>query len=535
MIRFILPAVLMLASLAGAQDRIPKGDFSGAERAAIRKIFRELASARSDIAEAERLLLDLVLSHEGDPVRPPIDPPIDPPPVDPPATGWPDLPFYVPPIPAYDVPTIRDCDWTIEDGIASSTRGLEKVAGLNSPIAEAYRRSIAAGHSLPITIGIWDDGGRAVPGGLWNPHNEISVCIDDGAGGWLDIELELVGLDDSCEVALGWSKRWGGAGYIGAFNIGLRGSKDSFIIRANEGIGRLIIDGCWWLPNMLAEGMPQNHASAMHIDKWETLIWQNHQFRGLLPSDPGTLVREHSGYLKSCVGTGREGGTWIVGNDLRGGNRTGFQLRPQPSDNPRPMGPIVIANNYADGYGWTHGDEPISNDGGACMTAWVGPESPVYVFGNRITDARYACFTVSGQAPDRNWLSQDGFPVQSVHVYGNTFENARADRGTVSLSATGAVHLYENQITGGSYGELAIDSAWNWKINQTLNGTVSIYGQEVLDQIKAMDVRTYDPDQPGKAVPMDPAVLESYLVPVATGEGRVEPWTTPTPPRRPAR
>lgn len=441
---------------------------------------------------------------------PPVDPGTRPPPVDPPpANGepWPDgLPFDAPQIPAYAVPTLEDCEWIAAGGMLTSTRGLPSQGNVH----DAYRASIAAGHALPVTFGVRDALPLTAVGGLWNPEGPQSITQPDGAGGWAPVSVEFLGLDDECEVLLTWTDDFGRAEYVGAFNVGLRGNADSFIIRANDGVGRLILDGCWWLPHKRADGSLQYHTSAMHVDKWETLVWRNHRFRGEKPTDPGTLVDEHSGYLKSCVGDpANGGGTWIVGNDLRGGNRTGFQLRPEKATNPRPRGPIVIAYNHADGYGFTH----QGNNGGGCLTSWVGPESPLYVFGNVITDARYSCLVVSGQGSVENWLNADGFPIESVHLWGNTFENARGDRACVTVSAVESVHLWGGDTyNGGAYGDLIFDNPVNMQYNGIANGSVAFHGQDVLDYVLGLDVRTFDPASPGKTRQMPADQLRGYLV-----------------------
>jgi hypothetical protein len=434
-----------------------------------------------------------------------------PPRTDPPPTGsaWPDvLPFNAPQIPAYKVPTLADCAWTVRWGVYTSTRGLPPQSNPH----DAYRASIAAGHALPIIFGVYDSIPNVAVGGLWNPEGPQSITQPDGAGGWAPLRVEFLGLSESCEIGLTWDPKWGYPAHIAAHKIGIRGPADSFIIRCNEGVGTLILDGCWWLPYKRPDGSTQYHTSAMHIDKWETLIWRNHQFRGEKPTDPGTLIDEHSGYLKSCVGDpAKGGGTWIVGNDLRGGNRTGFQLRPENPANPRPRGPIVIAYNKAHGYGFTHD----GNNGGGCLTTWVGPESPVYVFKNKITDARYSALVVSGQGSSLNWTNATGHAIESVHLWGNTFENLRGDRACVTLSATGKVNFHgSDTYDGGAYGDLILDNPINMAYNGILNGAVSIYGQAALAYILGLDVRTYDPLNAGKTKQMPSAQIQGYLKPV---------------------
>jgi hypothetical protein len=443
--------------------------------------------------------------------EPPVDPPVDP--------SFPGLPFEVPNIPEYEVPTIADCEWTVQNGVYTSTLGLPN----ETTVRDAFRASMTAGHEKPITFGVWDVVGRAIVGGIWNGDADHSITMKDENGVWMtDLSVQFLGLDDSCEVMLGWTSTYGYPEHVGAFNIGLRGPNDSFIIRANSGVDKLLIDGCWWLPSVSFTGN-QKHASGMHIDKWKTLVWRNHQFRGVLPSDPGTDLREHSGYLKSCIGTGPEGGTWIVSNNLLGGNRTGFQIRPDNGINPFPKGPTVIAYNVADGFGWNHGSTGETYDGGAVLTVWSNPNDDVFMFGNTITDGKYACMTLSTQSPAKNFLNDNGFPIKSLYLYDNTFENQRGDRGCGSISSIEQVHLYSSTFDGPLNGDLTMDSTWAMTVGGIANGNVSIYGQAYLDYLKGIRVKTHDPNNWSQTIPMPDSQLESYLVPVPPPARPIEP------------
>jgi hypothetical protein len=141
----------------------------------------------------------------------------------------------------------------------------------------------------------------------------------------------------------------------------------------------------------------------------------------------------------------------------------------------------------------------------------VGPESDVYVFGNRITDARYACLTISGQGAARNWLNAGGHPIRNVHVYGNTFTNVgagrAAKRGAVSLSAAEVVHFYPGNEIASNNAEVSIDDPWNMGVNGILLGELVIYGQETEDYLRELDLLTWDPGSPNKALPYDKSRL----------------------------
>ena len=387
--------------------------------------------------------------------------------------AFPGLPFEVPPIPAYRKPGPEDCDWIIQDGVARSRRALPDILAsdhegyLLGPVYQASREARRNRNSLakdrPVTIGVMDDAGEGVLCGGWSVHSPRSVFSKNSQGTFEDVAIEIVGLSESCEVSISWDTRWGQPKLIGLFNIGIRGRNDSFIIRANAGVDRLIIDGCWWLPNKGYAGTNQRHASGMHIDRWGELIWRNHRWRGERPGTPGINLREHSAYLKSA-----RVGTWIVGNDLRGGNRTGFQIRPEPAKNEIPVGPIVIANNVAAGYGWNNGSDPSSYDGGSCITVWTNPNDSTYVFGNSITDAKYGCLTITAQGPENNWTGADGFPIGPVFLAGNTFENRRGDRDPVAITACQEVHLYPNEVQG----RFVLNNAWGMRIHGIANGPV---------------------------------------------------------------
>jgi len=393
-----------------------------------------------------------------------------------PPPSWEGAPFAteLPPFPVYRIPTEEDCHWIIEGGVARSTQGLATIScdKEGAVVGHCYRASIARGHSLPIIIGVHDDAGPVAVGGLYNADGGRSVTVREKDGGWRPLKIELVGLSDHAEVRLGWTGKWGYPAHVGAYHIGLRGDDDSFIIRANEPAGTVILDGCWFLTSKRFPEPDARHASGMHLDEWETLVWRRHQWRGATPDAPGALFREHVGYLKSSRGV-----TWILENNLLGGNRTGFQIRPGADDegNPVPVGPVVIAHNYADGYGWTHGSDGATREGGSCITVWSSPNAPVFLFRNRITDARYGCLMVGAQGVERNWLNEAGFPIQAVYIAGNVFENARGDRETVSISGVEHVRIWaDNQVAPGS--RWLLDNRWAVQTHGIRNGSVELFG-----------------------------------------------------------
>jgi len=197
-------------------------------------------------------------------------------------------------------------------------------------------------------------------------------------------------------------------------------------------------------------------------------------------------------------------------NDLRGGNRTGFQIRPQADENQRPRGPQVISGNTAVGYGWNMGDTPATFDGGSCITVWANPEDRTWIFGNTITDAKYGCLMVGGQGPDRNWLNADGFPIHQVLIWGNTFENAQEGhpaglpkRSAASITAVEELHWGENAMLEGA--RLTLNDQWGIQTHGIHNGLVQLH----MPALPSYPVWTYD----GSNRPMTPEELTALLAP----------------------
>lgn len=390
-----------------------------------------------------------------------------------------DLPFspLLPAFPEYEIPTVETCDWIIERGQARNLHGLDPIER-DYLVGPAYEASVAAGHALPVTFCVMDNAGAVVFGGGWHPADDRSVVIERGDG-FGTYQAEFVGLTETAEIEISWDSQWGQVEYLGLYNIGLRGPNDSFIIRANGGIGTLIMDGCWWLAHRGYAETGNRHSSGMHIDNWDTLVWRRHQWRGETPDEPGIDLQAHSAYLRAANGV-----TWILENDLRGGNRTGFQIRPQPSENERPRGPVVIAYNVTDGYGWNNGDTPETFDGGSAMSVWASPDAPTFIFRNEITDAKYGCLMVGAQADDRNWYNAQGFAIADVHIAQNRFENARGDRGAMSVSGVETLHLYDNDVDG----RLTLDNRWAAQVHGIKNGQVLFYTDALVDA----EIHTFD-------------------------------------------
>jgi hypothetical protein len=96
---------------------------------------------------------------------------------------------------------------------------------------------------------------------------------------------------------------------------------------------------------------------------------------------------------------------------------------------------------------------------------------------NKITDARYGCLLVGGQAPDRNFLNVNGFPIQTLLVKDNIFENKRAKRASVMINATERTHWGANTFT-----RLDLNNKWGIQKHGIQNGPITFYDSSIVFQ-----------------------------------------------------
>lgn len=346
-------------------------------------------------------------------------------------------------------------------------------------------------------------------------------AVYDGVA--LPASVVFVGDTDDAEICISMGHKnpnddahMGTANEIGLWNLGLRGANDSFIMRQLGFCNRILIDGCWWLQHESFDGNGSMHASGMHLGEgYNFLLWRNHQFRGKRPVDPGTLLREHLFYDKAGPGID---GTWILDNDLRGGNRTATQRRPHPSVNggkaggSEPEGLYYAARNKANGYGWTHGSTGETYDGGSLLTNWCNPNADVWYIDNEVTDAKYGCLVTSWQpASSGNFTNPEGRTFDRVFLKGNKFENTRGDRACASLSSANEIHILPgNTFEGNGSQDLVLDSSTAAKWGAPRNGQVFIHGAEMLEYLKTRKVAGWLPSAQD-LVYLSPEQLDAML------------------------
>tara|TARA_R110002153_G_scaffold104852_1_gene243009 strand:- start:23474 stop:24970 length:1497 start_codon:yes stop_codon:yes gene_type:complete len=361
-------------------------------------------------------------------------------------------------------PTADQYDWLVEGGAFQSQRGL---GTLTSGFGDAYRLSRASGDTN-IVFAISGAAGVARVGGTWNQTGNAALAYpgDDKAS------ATFIGLTDTSSLTLAFgshSPQVMRTGDVMAFDLGLRGENDSFAIRANGGSDHVQLEGCWFLN---APGRPYEHVSyksGIHIDKWDTLVIKDHQWRGETPGSPGIKFAEHPiAYLKS----GRTS-TLIQGCDMYGGNRTGFQKRPDAENQVLPTDRLMVRNNYCVNYGDNH----LIGDGGAVYTVWCS-SAATYIYDNTADNFRFQALVISGQDPSLNFpFLPSGNQHNEVHVSGNRFTpGPLTERSTASISSCDRVHLWgDNTFVG----PVILDAEWNYNRNGTLNGATTIHAEVV--------------------------------------------------------
>tara|TARA_R110002167_G_scaffold93122_2_gene249809 strand:+ start:8561 stop:10030 length:1470 start_codon:yes stop_codon:yes gene_type:complete len=387
-------------------------------------------------------------------------------------------------------PPTSEIDWLVENNVFQSQRGL---GTLETGFGGAYRASRETGDE-DIVFGISGDNGRAMVGGLYSltSAEDLAFPGDEFASAC------FVGLDPTASVELGFGshfERVQPTGSVWAFDIGLRGPTDTFAIRANGGSEHVQLDGCWFLARRGHDYTETAYASGLHIDNWGTLVLRNLKWRGEQPGDAGIKLREHQFYLKS----GRIS-TLIEDNDLFGGNRSGFQRRPDFDKQVQPTDRMMIRGNRCDGHGTNHEHA----DGGAVLTVWLSNPA-TYVYDNVITNFRYQALVISGQAAATNFpFLSSGNQHREVHIAGNRFIPGPAtERSTASLSSVERLHLYpDNEFQG----PVILDSIWNFTRNGTINAETSIHSSTA----PTWQLRKYDPAL-GAERPFTIAEVEALL------------------------
>ena len=405
------------------------------------------------------------------------------------------LPFarLMPAFPFYLIPTEQECDWIIEGTTAKSqTRGVESING-QYPMARAYEASRLAGVEGKITFGVKGNIGQQMIGYGYG-HPGYTTLRFQGE----DIDVDIVGLDDEAEMRTTLGGAHGFIESIRFFNIGLRGGAANFVVAtigdaAHEtDVGDVVFDGCAWLNDpSWSEGDYAPHTSGLHLGDHRSLILRRHRYEGF-------RGREHCLYDKSSS----HGPTWIVQNDMKGGNRTWFQRRPDPGKNIEPVGDFCVLLNEGDSYGWDHGDDGSSFAGGSAITVWTCPMDRVFIAGNTVRDAKYGCLMLGAQPPSQgNFLNAAGFPIREAWIWDNYFDNSHTghpvnlpSRSAVAITSVQHAHLGPNTFANGA--ELVLDNEWGMNAHGIKNGKVTLYGE----QYAAMMIQTYRDTPAGRLV-----------------------------------
>tara|TARA_R110000782_G_scaffold259110_2_gene349297 strand:+ start:10547 stop:12202 length:1656 start_codon:yes stop_codon:yes gene_type:complete len=478
--------------MASADVRLAKKNFLDAREAWNGQTlkFRRAVSSREYTGAAYAELLRL----EPDETAVEPDPPMHSDPDDQALADYIDsLPFKdkMPAFPYYDVPTRDSCDWIISDRLAESMHGQPTYHG-PEPMAAAYQLSREAGFEGEIMMGVVGNIGNQLIGYGYGSQGG-TLGYKNEAGDYEDIQLGIVGLTADAEMRSTLGDKYGFIDSLRCFNIGFRGGYGNFILStvdhdpsAQGDIGDVLFDGCWWLNRAeWSEGEYPPHTSGLHLGDHRSLILRRHKFAGF-------RGREHCLYDKSSYA----GPSWIVQNDMRGGNRTWFQRRPDPSNNVRPRGAFVVLLNKGDSYGWDHGSDGASFAGGSAITVWTAPDDTVFIAGNKVIDAKYGCLTVTAQPASKgNWFTVENstgtelpYVVERLYIWDNVFDNGHVghppnlpSRNAVSVAAVKELHIGPNEFLNGAV--LALPNEWSMRVAGFDNGAVSLYGAEYLNSV----------------------------------------------------
>jgi hypothetical protein len=197
----------------------------------------------------------------------------------------------------------------------------------------------------------------------------FGIGSDNGLWGTDEHPIDLTLVSDRGSFTVGpFGPSFGGTDVpvrkFHCFGLGIKANPDSFVIRQGGPVGdTAFVD--WWMEPYKPGFV---HTSGLHLQRgWTSLTLKG--YRPRLPDGTPVRFSEHIAYLKGG------GPLQILDNELMGGNRTGFQIRPHGEGfisyhfnaSPRPTGHVIIEGNHSDGYGWDH-ENP---SGGACLT--VGP------------------------------------------------------------------------------------------------------------------------------------------------------------------
>lgn len=444
-----------------ARDAVEDATYEAGEadielRKAERRLRRIVARIGREQREPTRPLTDPLVTPPT--VRPPVDPPPVGPPViiDPPPYGGSRMvgaPQRVEPI----KPTAIDA-MVFEDGTFALVYGHDMGPRHPGMARDAYA-AVEATLSTPrkIALAIHGNVGRVSLGYAYSPYSDDLFKTDKG---W-PIDVTFVGGNASAAVGpifvgsnAGDLTKFDICRSASFFDIGINGSPDPYAFRQHDYIEELIFDRVWIVPNAGYVAQAGMHRSAFLLNgDWEHMTLKRYEPRGM-------RMEEHVAYIQGG------GFTQVLDCNLFGGRRTGYQDRShQDSQYPSPTrhGDFIADGNYAEGFGFNHSEA----SGGQWLTNWFSGEYKVRISNNRCTDARYGCLGIAKGTPSSEpYLTEDGLSHSNVYIWGNEFENKRAQRSCVSIADARMVHFGEgNRFAGPEHGAhtMVLGSQWGWK------------------------------------------------------------------------
>lgn len=385
------------------------------------------------------------------PTRPPVDPPIDPPVIDPPPVGpgMDGAPQRVEPV----WPTVIDA-FVYSDGTWAIPGG-PRTPGMARDAYEAVEVTLQSPRKIVLGIE-----GNVGPVSMGHAYSKWGDDIFRSPKGW-EIDVAFMGQSPSSSVGpvfLGSTAADEGKFDVcksaSFFGIGINGESGTYAFRQHGYCEEFIFDKVWIVPHEVTKSLSVPYISSFNFHKdWERMTLKRYEPRGM-------QTREHVAYIKGG------GFTQVLDSNLFGGRRTGFQDRSHQDGNypsPPRHGDFIADGNYAEGFGFDH----VKASGGQWLTVWSSLEYKVRISNNRCTDARYGCLGISkGVESSEPYLTDDGLSHSNVYIWGNEFENKRAQRSCVSIADARMVHLGEgNSFIGPDNGShtMVFGSQWGWQ------------------------------------------------------------------------
>lgn len=260
----------------------------------------------------------------------------------------------------------------------------------------------------------------------------------------VDMSIQIVGMTADAEICgLNWGEYHDGdLDALGCYNLNIRNRPGwRSPVWDYTPAGMLLFHGVGLLPDLTPGAGYAGQKWGFKIgDGCDMLIIA--ECPRLIDPITKELVRfwEHWGYFTNVMES------YIVGNNIAGGNRTGFQDRtPGLPGYRHPTGPKLCADNVCNDYGW---DWDFKN-GGSAITYWES-RGPLVIRGNEVIKPKYGALQIAHQPADQKpfTVSPEGHTHEDLHVEDNEFDSRGGDRSNASISSCLSARIQGNELHG---------------------------------------------------------------------------------------